>query len=517
MIVWDYINLWSHTFYYTNFKINYKRITIIFLFYYINEIILQISTGCDNLFTGCSCRNKNTNERKRKMKKKANLRNFKGITLIALVITIIVLLILAGVSIATLTGQNGILTQAQNAKTETEEAGEKEAISIAYTGAMAEKNGDGTVTAGDMNTQFGLNGTDAEATGSIVVTFNKSKRSYKIDSQGTIEGPYGEGEVPTVATLVEMYDLAVTDGCQGGEACTNPEGHLHIGDYVNYQNPSSGSYPVDADKTGVEWDQTYNVDSNLKWRVLGKDETTGSIKLIAETILKETGVTGENTPYFDIYGAEAYLYAPDEMNNISAIYKNEYAQEARSANINDINEALGMTDGKGNLDANKMKPYNFLVAQGAIQYGETIGPFAENNWTPEAWISGKKPQESLQDEVSGYAYFIGEIPAEAGISANGVKVENETLRSMLFDNVEPVTGNAYWLASRGVYAYSDGDYAHFGPGIVVSEDGMTVAGVGFNTFYSGGGEVDFSGYAGVRPVVILKSDINKDQIQKVNQ
>ena len=139
MIVWDYINLWSHTFYYTNFKINYKRITIIFLFYYINEIILQISTGCDNLFTGCSCRNKNTNERKRKMKKKANLRNFKGITLIALVITIIVLLILAGVSIATLTGQNGILTQAQNAKTETEVAGEKEAISLAYTGAMAEK------------------------------------------------------------------------------------------------------------------------------------------------------------------------------------------------------------------------------------------------------------------------------------------------------------------------------------------------------------------------------------------
>ena len=45
-----------------------------------------------------------------------------GITLIALVITIIVLLILAGVSIAMLTGENGILTQAQNAKNRTEEA-----------------------------------------------------------------------------------------------------------------------------------------------------------------------------------------------------------------------------------------------------------------------------------------------------------------------------------------------------------------------------------------------------------
>ena len=45
-----------------------------------------------------------------------------GITLIALIVTIIVLLILAGVSIATLTGDNGILTQANNAKDRTEEA-----------------------------------------------------------------------------------------------------------------------------------------------------------------------------------------------------------------------------------------------------------------------------------------------------------------------------------------------------------------------------------------------------------
>ena len=45
-----------------------------------------------------------------------------GITLIALVITIIVLLILAGVTIATLTGNNGILTRANDAKEKTEQA-----------------------------------------------------------------------------------------------------------------------------------------------------------------------------------------------------------------------------------------------------------------------------------------------------------------------------------------------------------------------------------------------------------
>ena len=41
------------------------------------------------------------------MNKKEEIKNSKGITLIVLVITIIVLLILAGVSIATLTGENG--------------------------------------------------------------------------------------------------------------------------------------------------------------------------------------------------------------------------------------------------------------------------------------------------------------------------------------------------------------------------------------------------------------------------
>ena len=50
------------------------------------------------------------------------MRNQKGITLIALVITIIVLLILAGVSIAMLTGQNGILRRANEADTATEKA-----------------------------------------------------------------------------------------------------------------------------------------------------------------------------------------------------------------------------------------------------------------------------------------------------------------------------------------------------------------------------------------------------------
>ncbi len=56
--------------------------------------------------------------------------NNKGITLIALVITIIVLLILAGVSIAMLTGQNGILTQSSNSKDKTNAAEVAERVNM---------------------------------------------------------------------------------------------------------------------------------------------------------------------------------------------------------------------------------------------------------------------------------------------------------------------------------------------------------------------------------------------------
>lgn len=66
------------------------------------------------------------------------MKNQKGITLIALVITIIVLLILAGVSIAMLTGENGILTQATESKTATNKAEAVEKINLALNAVKAE-------------------------------------------------------------------------------------------------------------------------------------------------------------------------------------------------------------------------------------------------------------------------------------------------------------------------------------------------------------------------------------------
>ena len=57
----------------------------------------------------------------------------RGITLIALVVTIIVLLILAGVSVSMLTGQNGILTNAAKAKESTDSASDLEYLQLKAT------------------------------------------------------------------------------------------------------------------------------------------------------------------------------------------------------------------------------------------------------------------------------------------------------------------------------------------------------------------------------------------------
>ena len=95
-----------------------------------------------------------------------NKRN-NGITLIALVITIIVLLILAGVTIATLRGDNGILTKAEEAKLSTELSGYKEALELYKVEKYSENSNfeEETLTAGKVELNYNTKPT--EETGNI--------------------------------------------------------------------------------------------------------------------------------------------------------------------------------------------------------------------------------------------------------------------------------------------------------------------------------------------------------------
>jgi len=115
---------------------------------------------------------------------KTKFKNAKGITLIALVITIIVLLILAGVTIATLTGDNGILGKANDAKTQTEQAKEDENLKIAIAGSYGT---DGKLNLKDLKDNLENQGIDYDKNNTgfpLEVIVNGEKK--KIDANGNV-------------------------------------------------------------------------------------------------------------------------------------------------------------------------------------------------------------------------------------------------------------------------------------------------------------------------------------------
>ena len=121
---------------------------------------------------------------------KETLKRNKGITLIALVVTIIVLLILAGISINMLTGENGILNRAAEAKEKTGTTQAEETVKLSVTDALTQ--GLGSLT--DANLKTALNNNigagkyeiSGDATSGWTVTVNG--KEFKIDSTGKIGG-----------------------------------------------------------------------------------------------------------------------------------------------------------------------------------------------------------------------------------------------------------------------------------------------------------------------------------------
>ena len=121
--------------------------------------------------------------------KEKMLKNKSGITLIALVVTIVVLLILAGVSISMLAGENGIIKRAQEAKEKSEIAEEKELVEISAVGATARNNG-GEITYDNLDEELAMNLGDREytldGTGPFTVTYTDTERSYIVETNGEV-------------------------------------------------------------------------------------------------------------------------------------------------------------------------------------------------------------------------------------------------------------------------------------------------------------------------------------------
>ena len=138
---------------------------------------------------------------------KTKFKRNKGITLIALVVTIIVLLILAGISIAMLTGQNGILSRASEAQSKTSDAQNKEELEMAISQMAMEYHLNGGVgTFSDyifenddkLKETLGTNNVSLDS-GAKTITYKGTL--YSVATDGTVTRLDGIGLSETTKTL----------------------------------------------------------------------------------------------------------------------------------------------------------------------------------------------------------------------------------------------------------------------------------------------------------------------------
>ena len=108
----------------------------------------------------------------------------KGITLIALVVTIIVLLILVGISISMLTGQNGILNRASEAKDKTGISQEEESVKLSISDALTQ--GLDSITTEDLQTALTNNGLKGPLTGDGPWVYTGEYKKYDIEKSGSM-------------------------------------------------------------------------------------------------------------------------------------------------------------------------------------------------------------------------------------------------------------------------------------------------------------------------------------------
>lgn len=139
---------------------------------------------------------------------KFNLKKSKGITLVALVITIIILLILSGITIATLMGDNGLINKTKDAKIKTEIAGIKEEIQTDILGKQAENNGN--ISDDSLKEILEKYGTLSEEEKLTDKTLTTTKGNYKIKVSDIFNGTIAKDETkkPTFTTVANAPDIS---------------------------------------------------------------------------------------------------------------------------------------------------------------------------------------------------------------------------------------------------------------------------------------------------------------------
>ena len=359
-----------------------------------------------------------------------------------------------------LTGENGILSQAQKADVETRGAAVEEAKNLWETNKTLDENtGENTaesleelvnrlvdenlLTEDEKDLILGNEEKGIEATGEVTI----GSRTIVFG----IEGP----------TIGSKYD----------------EGAIKIGDKI-----------------------TYSANGQNNWIVFGKDEN--------ENILLTTEVPVENG--FNLEGrVENWLNYEEDLKNACSVYGGTVQGKdvtSRSITMEDINRVTGFekpdlsnyryTFGKTYDYANKK--VNYYYPSSSVS-GYWQQPSATNTWTP-----------GEEFDPYAYGYVEGKFMYETLAGGGETTINEENFKYVVGEGYKEGTFfSPYVVGSRSVVV--DSGNAYFG--IATVNEGR-VSSRNYYLCYSdaeGGNDRDFSDAVPVRPIVILPSDLQVEE------
>ena len=312
--------------------------------------------------------------------KKLNSKNKNGITLIALVLTIIVLLILAGISIMMLAGDNSILRKAGEAKEITGNAAIEEAIKMAYNNAIMNK-------------------------------YTSGSADLTNDMKEELEKTYGEGNV-SVVEKNGKYDVTINEKIYTIDETTKEVGEKQLSEVTSISQTTltlDGAYLLTAtvssgDAADVIWSsENENIATVTSEGIVKCGTQTGTTKIKCKganqtlectvTSTAKIAYTNSGSSNVRLNGGAAAYNNPTIPVGFSAI-DTEYATWTQTGAQTDVNKGLVIMDNRGNQ-------FVWIPVENAIYDSSNAN-------------ASKIPTSSTKGSLNGYNY----TPMAINVSGN---------------------------------------------------------------------------------------------------
>ena len=340
------------------------------------------------------------------------MRKENGITLVALIITIVVMLILVAVSVNVIVNSDLI--------------GHAEKTGNAYRNAIAKEEAyNPSIGNGKTLDDYMKEAKIVEEVHDWKVNGDKFTCTCDL-CKAHANGDSSNGLTVEIGQEIKYKAVRDTEGTEGTIATTT----------------------ITAAMSGWTNDQTISLTAEPTYVVMGVADINenGTNETLLLTITKpEVGVK--------LNGAAAYNNGPTEINRMC---RELYGKDARGMTIEDVNNCLGYTNPKGMYvdKSNKQQTVNNLTTK--LSSLPIWNDIKNNHQTPD----GRNTEAALGEyPLDGYYYSISSTEA------------TEARKNLIL-----ASNTFYWLASRGVYARADEGCALFGPGAVREGDAYSFGG-----------------------------------------